>query len=208
VEVTIERIETAGPDSRARRLVFDDGSDARMTAAVVVRELGLEPGSRADHDALEAALTAAERRSAKERALRILSARERSAHEVRQRLADDGYPLAIRTAIVERLCELGLIDDERFARLWARSRFAAGYGSRRVLQELAKRGIEADTAQAAVDEAADQADELTRAIAALRGRDSSNRRERERLIRRLVSRGFELRVAIQAVDHSESPHDS
>jgi len=200
VEVVVDSIETAGPDRRARRLVFRDGIEPRLTSASVVKELGLEPDCRLDLAEFESALAAVERRAAKERALRILAARERSSHEVTQRLLDDGYPDVLSRETVARMVELGVIDDDRFAGMWARSRFAAGFGSRRVLNELARRGIDAAAAQSAVAEAAGESDELKRAIAALGGRSAGNRKERERLIRRLVSRGFDLRVAIAALD--------
>jgi len=200
VEVVIDSIETAGPDRRARRLVFRDGIEPRVTSASVVKDLGLEADCRLDQAEFESAIDAAERRAAKERALRILASRERSSYEVTQRLVDDGYPARLSRETVERMVELGLIDDRRFADMWARSRFAAGFGSRRVLNELARRGIDAAAAQSAVAEAAGENDELKRAIAALGGRSANNRKERERLIRRLVTRGFDLRVAIAALD--------
>ena len=89
-----------------------------------------------------------------------------------------------------------LVDDRRFASAWARSRAAAGYGRRRILRELAEKGIDDDTALAAVEEEL-SGDEAARAREALRGRVPRDHKDRERLIRRLVSRGFEVRVALE-----------
>ena len=200
MELLIESLETAGPDGRARRLVFADGSPPRTTSAAVAKEIGLAAGLSVDPAALETALAEAEPCHAKERALSLLSYRERSATEVDRRLSNDGYPPDVRRDVIDRLIELGLIDDARFALVYARSRFAAGFGTRRVSAELKERGVEDALAKEAIHEASGDVDELSRARAALRGRVATGRSERERLLRRLVSRGFDLGTAIAALD--------
>jgi len=198
---TIDHIETAGPDRRARRLVLSGEEEPRLTAGPVVKELGLEAGMAFADDELEALLGEAESRHAKERALRLLGYRDRSRHEIDKRLADDGYPRTIRVAVVDRLIELGLVDDERFAATWARSRTVAGFGPRRISVELQQRGIDPDSVALAL-EALECGDEAQRARAALRGQTASTPKERERLVRRLVSKGFGLQAALAAVGES------
>jgi len=201
---TIDRIETAGPDRRARRLVLSDGVDPRLTSASVLTELGLEAGDTIDLPELEAVLGEAEGRHAQDRAIRVLGYRDRSRRELDKRLADDGYPSQVRDRVIGRMVELNLVDDERFAATWARSRAAAGIGSRRIASELNQRGVDPALTAKAIEEL-DCGDELDRAVAALRGRSASTPKERERLIRRLVTRGFGLSTAIAAVD---SPADT
>jgi SOS response regulatory protein OraA/RecX len=48
-------------------------------------------------------------------------------------------------------------------------------------------------------------DQLDRARHALRGRTAADRKERDKLVRRLVTRGFDLSIAIRAVDAGSSP---
>ncbi len=203
--VTIDRIETAGPDRRARRLVFS-GFDAepRLTSASAVKELGLEPGSGVDLASLEADLAEAEAHLARERAVRILEHRERSAHELRTRLIDDGYPRELAEEIVDRYLELGLVDDARFAALWVRTRAGAGFGRQRIQRELATKGIDEETARHALDEILHADDEASRARAVLGSRIPRDRAERERLIARLVRKGFGLSAALSAVDATSS----
>ena len=57
-----------------------------------------------------------------ESALRLLNYRERSIQELTGRLQEKHYTPDTVTAVIRRLKELDLLDDIKFARLWARSR--------------------------------------------------------------------------------------
>ena len=201
MSTTIARIEHAGPDLRARRLVFSDGSPSRITSASALKELGIEVGADVSLEALEEALAAVEPALAKDRALRLLGYREHSRAELERKLRDSGYPHGLAAAIVARFVEVELVDDARFASAWVRSRRLSGYGSRRIRQELERKGVTPETIDAALDEESPDADdELARARAALGSRTASDRAGRDRLVRRLVSRGFSLNVSLTAVD--------
>ena len=56
-------------------------------------------------------------------------------------------------AEIARLRDLGFIDDARFAVMRARRDLGRGRGARRILTDLAARGVDPDTARAALDEA-------------------------------------------------------
>jgi regulatory protein len=76
-------------------------------------------------------------------ALRFLEARSRSIAEVRRRLTDAGYQSALIEGAITRLIELGVLDDEVFARAWIESRDRARpRGERTLRQELALKGID------------------------------------------------------------------
>ena len=84
-----------------------------------------------------------------EAALRFLEARQRSAAEVRRRLLLHGYRADLVEGAIERLTELGMIDDAAFARAWVESRDRARpRGERALRQELRTKGIE----RAVIDE--------------------------------------------------------
>jgi regulatory protein len=199
VSPRIARIEDAGPGRKARRLVFDDGSEPRITSAVVVKQLRLLEDTDIRFDALNEALAQVEPDLAKERAIQLLGYRERSTSELRTGLVDSGYGPALAATVVERLQELGLADDERFAGMWVRSRAASGIGARRIARELVEKGVAEDVIDAAMRETCPSTGQLDRAIAALRGRVATDRKERNKLVRRLVSRGYELSIALRAV---------
>jgi regulatory protein len=78
-----------------------------------------------------------------EAALRFLEARARSEAEVRRRLTSAGYRADLVDGAVARLSDLGVLDDEAFARAWVESRDRARpRGERALRRELALKGIE------------------------------------------------------------------
>lgn len=202
----IVRIESVGPDLRARRIFFDGDPDYRTTASTVVKRLAIAEGMEVDREALEADLAAEELPLAKERALKLLGYRERSAFEVHRKLRDSGFPESVSKAVVQRFSDIELIDDERFASAWTRSRRAGGYGEQRISRELAEKGVDSSVIVAAL-ETDDGADETGRALAALRGKVPRDRADSQRLIKRLLGRGFSLSVARDAVSRSTSSTD-
>ena len=114
--------------------------------------------------------TPAERRAAKaeiddpavvfEAALRFLEARARSQSEVRRRLTYAGYRPELVDGAVVRLVELGLLDDETFARAWVESRDRARpRGERALRRELALKGIEREVADEVLEERRETAGE-------------------------------------------------
>ena len=124
-------------------------------------------------------------------ALRFLSYRPRSESEVRRRLAGK-FPGQVTESVVQRLKELGLLNDASFAQEWARSRVAHRPRSAAAIRrELLGKGIDRDTAQAAVetlddDESAYRAGQ--RAAASLA--DADYMTFRRRLQGYLYRRGF------------------
>jgi regulatory protein len=86
-------------------------------------------------------------------ALRLLEVRSRTVTDLRARLTRSGYPVGLVEATTDRLIELGLLDDEAYARGWLESRDRGRPRGERVLrQELRLRGVPGDLAAAALDE--------------------------------------------------------
>jgi regulatory protein len=78
-----------------------------------------------------------------EAALRFLEPRQRSIGEVRRRLTRVGYREELVDGAIARLVELGMLDDQAFARTWIESRDRAHpRGERALRMELARKGIE------------------------------------------------------------------
>ncbi len=79
-------------------------------------------------------------------AARFLEVRSRSREEVRRRLRDAGYRSELVEAALDRLSDLGFLDDAAFARSWVESRDRARpRGARALRAELRRLGVaEAD----------------------------------------------------------------
>src|SRR5690242_9079567 len=94
---------------------------------------------------------------------RLLESRSRSVADLQGRLLRAGYPAALVEGTIARLTEIGLLDDEAYARGWLETRDRARPRGERVLrQELRLRGVPREVAVAALDErrgaAAERAD--------------------------------------------------
>ena len=84
-----------------------------------------------------------------EAAARFLEARSRSIDEVRRRLTGAGYQAGLVDGAIVRLTELGMLDDEVFARSWVESRDRSRpRGERAIRDELRRKGVD----RALVDE--------------------------------------------------------
>jgi regulatory protein len=78
-----------------------------------------------------------------EAAARFLEARSRSVAEVRRRLTGAGYRPDLVDGAIARMTELGMLDDEAFARAWVESRDRARpRGERAIREELRQKGID------------------------------------------------------------------
>jgi len=75
-------------------------------------------------------------------AARFLEVRPRSIEEVRRRLREAGYRADLVDGAIERLADLGMLDDEAFARAWVESRDRARpRGERALRSELRRKGV-------------------------------------------------------------------
>ncbi|MCW2862620.1 MAG: regulatory protein RecX [Actinoallomurus sp.] len=87
--------------------------------------------------------------------------------------------------VLGRYTEVGLIDDEAFARAWVQSRHAGrSLGRRALAAELRQRGVADDTVKEAVEELAPEQEEsaarelVAKRMAATRGLDPTKRTRR------------------------------
>ena len=77
-----------------------------------------------------------------EAAAAFLAVRSRSQDETRKRLIHLGYPSGIVDQVVERLVDIGYLDDRAFARAWVESRDRARpRGAVALRRELQRKGV-------------------------------------------------------------------
>jgi regulatory protein len=84
-------------------------------------------------------------------ALNLLTARQRSAHELRMAMARRHVPEDVANEIIERFTEVGLVDDAAFAAALTSTRSGTGLrGPRRIRQEMQSKGIDREVAEEAL----------------------------------------------------------
>jgi regulatory protein len=95
--------------------------------------------------------------------LRQLAMAPRSRAQLEQKLAQRDCPAEVAAAVLDRMTEVGLVDDAAYAQMLVRSQHAGrGLSKRALARELRTKGIEDDLAQAALASIPD-ADERDRA---------------------------------------------
>ncbi|MER2084060.1 MULTISPECIES: recombination regulator RecX [Rhodococcus] len=125
---------------------------------------------------------------AKDACLRLLTDRARSRSELETKLSGRSFEPEIITKVLDRLQEIGLIDDADFANQWVHSRHTySGKGKRALAVELRLKGIDQDVASEALSQI-DPEDERERAAELVR-RKLKNKPidDRDKVTRRLVS---------------------
>jgi regulatory protein len=196
-------------ERRGKTRVFVDGEHWAELDAGVAIEYGLRVGAVFSWEELGRARVAGERPVAMGRALNLLGYRARSEAEIRERLGRYGYAGETIEAVVERLKELGYLDDAEFARLKAREK-ARRYGPRRVSVELRKSGVGEELAQEVVEEEFAGRSEVgeARSAAARRYNGRGSDAEARRVYGFLVRRGYSAEVCAQvAREYREPPEE-
>ena len=138
--------------------------------------------------------------------LRLLTARARTRAELEGQLAKRGYPDDVSKRVLDRLTQVGLIDDADFAEQWVRSRRAnAGKGKRALAAELRTKGVDNDVITAALD-GIDAGAERQRAEKLVRDRlrreklgDDDDAKIARRLVGMLARRGYSQTMAFDVV---------
>lgn len=140
-------------------------------------------------------MTNEEYEEAKQCAHRILRARDKTSFELNKRLQEKGHSAEAAEKVVARFVDVGLVDDERYREIYVRSAQASGKGWYRITRELERKGLETkDLTEPSPEE------ELDRACKVIDRLTISNYKERERALRRLISRGFSFDTAKRAID--------
>ena len=176
-----------------------DGRRAAVLSAEGVQRLGLHTGDEWTPALAERAGAEAEALRVFDRALAMLASRGRSVKEMRLALLRKREPEPLVNAAIARLLALGALNDELFARQFARSRLLrGGVSTRRIQGELARRGVERAAVDAAIaevreEEQIDPADSLRRVAAkkfsSMSKLDPPTRRRR--LFAFLMRRGYD-----------------
>ena len=123
---------------------------------------------------------------------RQLAASAKSRYQLEQKLAGRNIPEDVAGAVLDRFQDARLINDADFADMWVRNRAQSRKLAKGALRrELAEKGIDQETADAALGQLSD-ADEEAAARALVErkirpGTDLSDRTERDKATRRLAS---------------------
>jgi len=150
--------------------------------------------------------------SARFRALRLLERRPHAAGELKRKLLQRGYDPAVVRRVIEKLTDIGLLNDEKFAGNFVRYRLSgAPRGPRRLAAELVSRGVERTLAESTSRAAMGEKGEAGQALLAARKylklrplkhageRSAEAAKERQKVIAWLARQGFGISESIKAL---------
>lgn len=136
-----------------RTSIFINGEFWRAFDTEIIADLGLFKGQKLIEDELNRLDQELDKRRAVNHAVLLLSYRARSTHEIADRLFQAGFSPETASLAIEKLEELGYLDDESFAQSWIKSRMNSKlYGSKRIKQELKLKGIADEIISAKLEE--------------------------------------------------------
>jgi len=90
--------------------------------------------------------------NAEKTALRLIARAEQCGAGLARKLEKRGFDPVCVSGVIERLFELNLLDDRRYASAWLRSRLQFTRSPRRLLSSLCAKGIDSADAKAAIKE--------------------------------------------------------
>ena len=142
---------------------------------------------------------------AKDAAYNYLSYRARSVKEVRDKLVQKEFAEEIIEQVVDDLQRQKLLNDREFARRFVEARLGRANGSRKLAQELRRKGIETEIIDEVLGEFAATLDSEERAIGLLgkqtwRYRGLERDKAKRRMLGFLARRGYDAQMARSAVD--------
>ncbi|MGC4111686.1 MAG: regulatory protein RecX [Nocardioides sp.] len=133
-----------------------------------------------------------------------LTGQARSRRELRDKLRKKDVPDELAERLLDRFTEVGLVDDEAFARSWVESRQRSrGLARRALAQELHRKGVDQETASLALDDLDPKQEEqaarelVRKRLRSLRGVDHTT--ATRRLAGLLARKGYPAGMAFTVV---------
>lgn len=178
------------PRRKSLSAVYIDGEFALKLDTQTLLENRITAGTELTDDELRELIEKSDLRRAKEKSLWLISYRDHSSKELFDKLRRDFSEDAANKAI-ERMNELGLINDEAFAEKYAAELHAKHQSPSTIRYKLTQKGIDRDTADRIVEELAiDPAQEIRALIEKKYLRALSDEKGIRRTVAALQRAGF------------------
>lgn len=167
-----------------------------------IKQLSLEEGAELDREEYRQLCREILLPRCKKRIGYLLQARDISSFEIRQKIGSD-YPAAVLEEAIDWFVQRGYIDDEEYAKLLI-EQWSSRYGRRKIGEKLYRKGFPSELTQRLFEQT-EQTDEKQLIRQYLQKKrinlPLTDRKEQERVIRRLLGQGFswtEIRSVLEA----------
>lgn len=200
----LQRIEQTASQVGRVRLVFEDGTK-KMVYPSVVADLCLYPGkelNQPDMEQLEQTIGVA---SARNRAVRMITASDVSKKDLQRRLIAKGETPEHAKDAVQWLDDMELLDDRRTARQIVRQGVQKGYGRARIRQMLYAKQIPRELWDEVLADVPDMSDAIDDFIQRRLGRGAVDEKTVKKTVDALLRRGHsygEIKAALERFESS------
>lgn len=161
-------LTAAEPRRKSLTQLYLDGEAAVKVDTETFLRSGLKPGDQITDEELHQLLLASEEHRAREKALYLLEHRNHSKKELVEKIRRSEVSGEAARAAADRMEELGLLNDETYARDLAKELFVRRkFGPGRVRQELRQKGIDSELIGELLLEYEDEDRELENVLAVL-----------------------------------------
>ena len=184
------KITEIRPRRKGLSALFIDGEFAMALDTQTLLEQRIDVGRELDDEELHELIILSNERRAKEKALWLISYRSHSKKELRDKIRRTCDAEAADKA-VERMEELGLVNDEDFARRYAEQLlYGKRLSKRAAFYELRRKGIDQATAEEALAELDVDVHEQIRALIEKKYRNINDEKIRRRAVAALQRLGY------------------
>lgn len=138
------------------RVSLSDGSDVLIDKSVCAENC-LKVGATIDEVALKGLLFESDYSRAKSRAVWHMDRQDHTEKGLYDKLVRSGFSKEACAKVIARFVEVGLIDDERYARNYAERLMEANVSKREAVQKMLQKGVPYDLAKRVLED--DETDE-------------------------------------------------
>ncbi len=204
----MERVSALIPVNKKIRVEFDSGKKYTLKKTDLL-DFPLHENDEVDEKAFHQFVLLHQYPDALNTAVTMLARRACSRKEISDKLASRGCCDEVTALVLFKLEKEKLLNDQDFSEQWTRYRAGGNYGPVKIYRELRMKGIDEETARGAVS-AIEEEDQSAKALdLAMKGfcrmkPGEDPRKARQRVLRSLISRGFDWDTAKEACDKAFS----
>lgn len=144
--------------------IYIDGEYFTKIDREVLAISGIKEGNDISEEEISELVKRSEEKRAKDKAFNLLSYRDHSKKELEDKLKRD-YSEESAKAVAEKMEDLGLVNDEAFAKRYAKELlYSKYYSARKAEYELTRKGIDRETASYIIENESPDAGEQIRIL--------------------------------------------
>jgi regulatory protein len=188
--------------------LYVDGDFLCGLSLDIVTKYDLHEDDEITQDEIETLLLQEEKMKIRNRAYRLLSYRNRSTQEITQRLLEKGFDKTLVDEIINEFLHDQILDDERFVHAFVHDyTHVTPRGNVYIQNELRKKGVP----QELIDKELSCRDERAFMLQFIKHKlfnlSVEDPKQRQKLIRRLLNRGFSSTIVYDTIRQLQDNHE-